>query len=101
MDAQPSQHRDHLPGPGILGRCPLSTPVAWVKIFSIGWPSQDIRNQPNANRTGHDGSCDTQIYETQFTSRTIGSEICDSSTEGVMFLDNNQGSISAAMVRWK
>ncbi|MGE4538392.1 MAG: shufflon system plasmid conjugative transfer pilus tip adhesin PilV [Desulfovibrio sp.] len=80
------------PGPGHLGALSTfdSSSLGQDFLYRVAVPGHPELNQMQTELDMTDHAI-RNIYETQFTSRTIGSETCDSSTEGVMFLDNNQG----------
>ncbi len=80
------------PGPGHLGALTTfdSSSLGQDFLYRVAVPGHPELNQMQTELDMTDHAI-RNIYEAQFTSRTIGSEACDSSTEGVIFLDNEQG----------
>ncbi|MGE4293562.1 MAG: shufflon system plasmid conjugative transfer pilus tip adhesin PilV [Desulfovibrio sp.] len=80
------------PGAGHLGALTTfdSSSLGQDFLYRVAVPGHPELNamQTELDMTDH---AIRGVYEVQFTARTLDSEVCDSTTEGRVFLDTNQG----------
>ncbi|OLN30178.1 PilV [Desulfovibrio sp. DV] len=80
------------PGPGHLGALSTfdSSSLGQDFLYRVAVPGHPELNQMQTELDMTDHAI-RNLYEVQFTARSLGSEVCDLSVEGRVFLDTTQG----------